>query len=154
MNEQITIAIVLPIFFGSLVFVVYTIVTSLYRTRRDRLMADVTSKLLEKLGAGAELTNFINSDAYKNLLSGPQGGHGVYATRILNTLQSGIVILCGGIGMEFVANMSGSLHEFGDFLKMAGGIIISIGAGFTISAGWSYFLLKRWGLIEEVKSAS
>ena len=49
-------------------------------------------------------------------------------------IQAGMVILCTGIGMCVVSGMA---NEAGQFLRVFGGILIAVGIGIVLSAGWS-----------------
>ena len=153
MDEKIMIGIILVTLFISATYIITAIVNSIRRSKRDRYTAEVSSKVIEKLGTGPDMMAFVNSEAYKNLLGGtPVDGRGAYATRILNTLQGGLVLLSAGAGMFFVAIFVGDRDGVA-FLRVSGGVLVAVGVGLAVSAGWSYFLLKRWGLLIQEKAS-
>lgn len=153
MDEKIMVGIIMVTLFITSAYVITAIVNSIRRSKRDRYTADVSSKVVEKLGTGSEMMAFVESEAYKNLLGGvPEDARGAYATRILNTLQGGLVLLSAGAGMFFVATFVGDRDGVA-FLRVAGGILVAVGIGLAVSAGWSYFLLKRWGLLIQNKAS-
>ena len=69
-----------------------------------------------------------------------------FVARILNSLQGGLVLLFGGMGL-FAAGNFGGEPDFQTFVKSAGAIVIAIGLGLVLSAGWSYLLLRKWGFL-------
>jgi hypothetical protein len=140
------IGVVMISLFTSGAFVIATIVNAVRATRKERYQADVQSKLIEKLGTGADVMSYANSDAFKSLLSGNTDGRGTYVSRVLNTLQAGVVLLCTGIGMTVVSAFS---YDARLFLQVVGGIVIALGIGLALSGAWSYLLLRRWGLLVE-----
>lgn len=152
MSEHVMIGVVVMTIFGSMTFLLISIANAVARSKRDRQMAEVSAKLIDRLSPGADVLSFVNSEAYKSIL-GEQAGRASYAARILNTLQSGVVLLCAGIGMFVVSNFTGT-QDFGTFMRVVGGIVIAIGIGLSLSAGWSYVLLKKWGLIPEATAVN
>jgi hypothetical protein len=153
MDEKIMIGVVMVTLFISAAYMIISIVNSIRRSKRDRYTAEVSAKVVEKLGTGPDMMAFVNSDAYKNLLGGEPVDHrGAYATRILNTLQGGMVLLFAGGGMFFVATFVGDRDGVA-FLRVTGGILVAVGIGLAVSAGWSYALLKRWGLLLQDKAS-
>jgi hypothetical protein len=153
MSEHVMIGVVVMTIFGSMTFLLISIANAVARSKRDKQMAEVSAKLIDRLSPGADVLSFVNSEAYKSILGGEQAGRASYAARILNTLQSGVVLLCAGIGMFVVSNFTGT-QDFGTFMRVVGGIVIAIGIGLSLSAGWSYVLLKKWGLIPEATAVS
>jgi hypothetical protein len=81
-------------------------------------------------------------------MGGQATGKGIYASRVLNTLQGGVVLLCAGIGILIAGDFGGEA-DFRNFMKAAGCILIAVGIGLAISAGWSFLLLKKWGFLSE-----
>jgi hypothetical protein len=151
MDEKIMIGVVMVTLFVCAAYIITAIVNSIRRSKRDRYTAEVSSRVVEKLGTGPDMMAFVNSEAYKNLLGGtPEDGRGAYATRILNTLQGGLVLLSAGAGMFFVSTFVGDRDGVA-FLRVAGGILVAVGVGLAVSAAWSYVLLKRWGLLVQDK---
>lgn len=146
MSEHILIAIVMVSLFCAVAYIIKNVVTAIQRSKRDRYLSEVSSKLVDKLGTGPDVMSFAQSDAYQKLLGEQPTGHGQYVSRILNSVQAGLVLLCGGIGLLVAASFGGnSEDQLG--MRVAGSIVIAVGLGMALSAGWSYLLLKKWGFL-------
>ncbi len=146
MEEKIMIAIVMVSLFSAVSYIIINVVTAIQRSKRDRYMSEVSSKLVDKLGTGPDVMSFVESEAYKNLLGEEVMGKAPFVARILNSLQGGLVLLFGGMGL-FAAGNFGGEPDFQTFVKSAGAIVIAIGVGLVLSAGWSYLLLRKWGFL-------
>jgi predicted phage tail protein len=116
------------------------------RTKRDRYQSEVQTKLIDRLGSGPELIAFVQSEAGKTFLGSPPEARGTYVSRVLNTVQTGVILIFTGAGMVVVSNFS-SDGEVGAFLRVFGGIMLATGAGVALSGVWSYLLLRKWGVI-------
>src|SRR5215470_17651273 len=123
MNEQTAIAIVIPIMTLCATYVLVSILNGFVRARRDRHLADLQVKLIDRLGAGPDVMNYLSSDAVKNLLASEPEGKAPYVTRVLNTIQTASVLLCAGAGMMAVSGMADEARQF---LKVTGGILVAI----------------------------
>ncbi|MBL8231738.1 MAG: hypothetical protein JNL98_24795 [Bryobacterales bacterium] len=147
MSEQVTIAIVVPTLFLTAAYILTTIARVFGRARRDRLMAELHGKLIDRLGSGPDVIQFFQTEAGQKFLAG--GEHEApptHVSRVLNSLQTGLIALSTGIGMYVVAPMS---YEAAAFFRVAGGIAIAAGIGIVLSAGWSFVLLRKWGLLTD-----
>lgn len=149
MSEHLLMALVLPTLFLTSGYVVISIARAVGKARSDRYAAEVHSKLLDRLGSGQEVLQFMQSEAGQKLMAGEREVGSNHAGRLLNSIQTGMVALCAGIGMCAVSGVAG---EGSQFLRVAGGILIAVGIGIGLSAVWSYWLLKKWGLVIERKS--
>jgi predicted phage tail protein len=116
------------------------------RTKRDRYQSEVQTKLIDRLGSGPDLIAFVQSEAGKTFLGSPPAARGTYVSRVLNTVQTGVILIFTGAGMVVASNFS-SDSEVGAFLRVFGGIMLATGAGVALSGVWSYLLLRKWGVI-------
>ncbi|MBL8174995.1 MAG: hypothetical protein JNK48_10010 [Bryobacterales bacterium] len=146
MSEKVMIAIVMVALFTAVSYIVKNIVTAIQRSKRDRYMAEVSTKLVDKLGAAPDVMSFVDSEAYKTLLGEQTTGRGPFVSRVLNSLQTGLVLLFGGMGLFAASNFGGD-PDFQVFTKTTGAIVMATGTGMALSAAWSYFLLKKWGFL-------
>ena len=146
MGERITIAIVMVSLFTAVAYIIKNVVDSIQRSKRDRYMAEVSSKLVERLGTAPDVMSFVESEAYRSLMQDQMPSKGPFVSRILNSLQAGVVLLFGGMGLLAASNF-GTDPEFRTVVNAAGAIALAVGLGMTISAGWSYLLLRKWGLL-------
>jgi hypothetical protein len=136
--------IIIPIVFICLAYMVMDISQSIQRSRRDTRMAEVTTKLIDRMSSGQDLTNFINSEAYRNLLGGePQArGEPGISSRILNSIQAGAVLFAAGSALLWTSSWVGS--ERGRVaLGINGSVLLAVGVALIASAVWSNYLMNR-----------
>jgi hypothetical protein len=121
--------------------------------RLSKTQAEVHTKLLDRFTANAELLAYIQSPAGARFLqSAPialdPGARAVGApfSRILWSVQAGLVLAAAGFGLYYV---SGRVNEeVTQPIFTLGIIALSLGAGFVISAIVSFFLSKQLGLFD------
>lgn len=121
--------------------------------RLSRVQAEVHTKLLDRFSTNDEIMAYINSAAgAKFLQSAPISldtgtrTMGAPLSRIMWSLQAGLVLAAAGIGMQFA---SGSVpNGDGEPLHVMGIIALSLGVGFAVSAGVSYLLSQKLGLFD------
>jgi hypothetical protein len=66
-------------------------------------------------------------------------------SRILWSMQAGVVLLFLGLALQFVSR--GVIDDAAQPLRVLGVLVTAIGGGFIISSGLSYALSRRLGLI-------
>jgi hypothetical protein len=144
---------------GLLTWLIRTLVDYKRWSRLAKVQTDAHTKLLERFTANEDLLAYIQSPAgAKFLESSPisldAGPRSVSAplSRILWSVQGGVVLIAGGIGLHIVAGRvtdapsAQSLHALGV-------IGIALGVGFVFSAIISFVISQRLGLIESASSA-
>ena len=155
----------IAIFGGFLFFAVvltWLIRTAIEHRRWSRLaktQAEVHNKLMDRFASNEDLLNYIQTPVGKRFLesapilleqpatrpvSAPIG-------RILLSVQAGLVLLAGGIGMQFVS-MSVQ-KDAAEPLAALGTLGIAIGIGLVVSAAASFMLSRRLGLWRDPLSA-
>ncbi len=136
-----------------LVWLIRTLVDYRRWNRLAKVQADVHAKLLDRFTANNELLAYIQSPAGSRFLQstpimlddGPRSV-GAPLGRILWSLQGGVVLLAGGVGLLIV---SGRVTEDASQPLHALGVLgIALGLGFVASAIISYVISRRLGLIE------
>jgi hypothetical protein len=137
-----------------LIWLIKTIVDYRRWNRLTRVQTDVHTKLLDRFTGNEELLSYIQTPAgAKFLESSPirldAGPKSVAAPvgRILLSVQGGIVLLCGGIGFAAISTQVSS--EAVEPIRSLGMLAIAVGVGFLISAGISFVISQRLGLIEK-----
>jgi hypothetical protein len=118
-----------------------------------KLQSEVHGKLIDRFGNNQELLAYMQTEAGRRFLeavpltteSSRQRVPNVVA-RVLTTLQAGIVMLLLGAGLLLVRN---SVPDGETTMLIFGMIILMPGIGFTISAGVTWVLAKRLGLMPE-----
>ncbi len=118
-----------------------------------KIQAESHAKLLDKLSSSADVVAYMQSEPGKHFLeavplpvdaggrprlTGPLG-------RILWSLEVGLVVTLAGIGLLIIRNHVSVGHEG---LLVFGTLALTVGLGFILSAGISFFLSKRMGLIQ------
>jgi len=122
--------------------------------RVSKLQTDMQNKLLERFTSNEEMLAFIGTSAGQKFLesasvpaeSGPKTLSAPVG-RILWSIQLGIVVLVGGVGLEIVSYQI-TYPEAVMTFQVVGGIIIALGLGFILSALGSFMLSRRLGLMD------
>jgi len=130
-----------------------------------KLQSEVHGKLIDKFGTTQELAQYMETEAGKRFLEAapisvgfePETPIPNALARVLKPLQIGVVLVLVAIGLFAIhCTLSGkSEFEAMEFPVMILNYLSMItGLGFIISAGMSWYLAKRLGLIpKEVKAS-
>jgi hypothetical protein len=121
-------------------------------SRTFKLQSDVHAKLIEKFSTSQELAAYMETDAGKRFLeaapipiamdNGQRMPNAV--ARVLNPIQIGTVLILLGIGFLLLR------HAGPDFevpMRVLGVLILMPGIGFILSAGMTWALATRLGLM-------
>ncbi len=144
---------------GLVIWLVKTLVDYRRWNRLTKVQTEVHTKLLDRFTAHEDLLAYIQSPAgAKFLESSPitldAGPRSVAAPlgRILWSVQAGLVVAAGGIGLQIVsARVSEDAVEP---LRALGVLGVALGVGFVVSAIISYLISRRLGLIEPAAKMS
>jgi hypothetical protein len=127
--------------------------------RVSRVQVDTHSKLLDRMSNNEDLRVYMESKAGRQFLeSAPIALDGKTTpiaapiNRILWSMQAGVVALALGIALQIVSR--GQLDEVAQPLRVFGVLVTAIGAGFLVSAGLSYVISYRLGLIRTADRAT
>jgi len=115
--------------------------------QRNKLMKyqyDLQTKLLEKFNTTEELMEYLQGDAGQQFLISATAEKADPRGRILGSVQTGLILLSGGIAFLF---LKGQIAEAEEGFALLGTLGIALGAGFIVSAAIAYFLSKTWGII-------
>ncbi|PYT10391.1 MAG: hypothetical protein DMF60_00240 [Acidobacteria bacterium] len=138
---------------GLLVWLIRTLVDYRRWNRLAKVQTEVHTKLLDRFTANDDLLAYIQSpagskflqstpitlDAAPRSMAAPLG-------RILWSVQGGLVLTAGGIGLQVVSQRVAD--EASRPLHALGVLGIALGLGFVISAIISFLISQRLGLIE------
>lgn len=145
---------------GLLVWLIRTLVDYRRWSRLSKVQTDVHTKLLDRFTANDDLLAYIQSPAgAKFLESSPIAldaaprSVGAPLGRILWSVQGGVVLLAGGIGLLVVGGRVVDVTSQ-QSLQALGVLAIALGLGFLISAIISFFISQRLGLIEQAVPAA
>ena len=121
--------------------------------RQNKVQTEVHTRLLERLTGNEELLAYIQSPAGAKFLesspitldAGPRNV-GAPLGRILWTIQAGVVLVSGGVGLLMVgARMTDDAAQAFHALGLLG---VALGVGFVISAIISFMISRHLGLVE------
>jgi hypothetical protein len=138
---------------GLAVWLIRTIVDYRRWNRLTKVQTEVHVKLMDRLTANEDLLAYIQSPAGSKFLEsspialdpGPRSV-GAPLGRILWSVQAGLVLVAGGIGLQLV---SGRLSEdASQAIHVFGTLGTAVGVGFVISAIISYVISRQLGLVE------
>ena len=119
-----------------------------------QLQTDVHSKLIERFGTSAEVLTYMGTEAGKRFLEATPIAVGFDrnqpvpspVARVLTPLQLGIVMTLLGSGLILLRH---SISEGTTPLLIFGTIVLMPGLGFILSAGITWVLARRLGLLPE-----
>jgi hypothetical protein len=138
---------------GVIVWVIKTALDHRRWSRLSRIQAEVHGKLLDRFASNAELMAYVQTPSGQRFLeSGPSPiqeeprALAAPVSRILWSLQAGVVLAAGGAGMLVVSDRIPP--EPSEFFMAMGILALALGAGFVISAGVAYLLSRKLGLFD------
>ncbi|HEV7239346.1 MAG TPA: hypothetical protein VGQ36_08910 [Thermoanaerobaculia bacterium] len=142
----------------ALAWFIRTVIEQKRWNRLSRTQTEVHNKILDRFGSSEELLTYIKTDAGTKFLESapiPLRSEPVTPnaplTRIMWSIQVGVVVAAGALGMLLV---SGRFEKEAAQEMFAMGMIgFSIGAGFIVSAVVSIILSKRLGLWKDPNPA-
>ena len=145
-------------FLGVFVWVVRSIIDHRRWLRLSRTQAEVHTKLLDRLTTNEDLLAYIQSPAGRRFLESapitldqePRMANAPIS-RIIWSLQAGLVLAALGIGFWFV-QMRNVSPDAAEGFFIIGVLAFSLGVGFTASAVLAYVLSTRLGLVPRPKS--
>ena len=121
--------------------------------RLSKVQAEVHTKLLDRFTSNEELLAYIQTPVGRRFLeSAPIQVHdearplGAPLSRILLSLQAGVVLAIAGLGVLLVSLRFSD--EPAQFFFVVGIVTMALGAGFIVSAGAAYGLSRKLGLLE------
>jgi hypothetical protein len=139
---------------GFLVWIIRTLVDYRRWNRASKVHTEVHNKLLDRFTANEDLIAYMQTPAGRRFLESapvsieaPSRPVGAPFSRILWSVQVGIVLAAGAMGLLYV---SGRVEqEIAQPFFALGVLGMTIGAGFIVSAGASILLSRRLGLLDE-----
>jgi hypothetical protein len=145
---------------GVLIWLVKTLLDYRRWLRISRVQTEVHTKLLDRFASSEELLTYIQTPAGRKFLeSSPipldaESKPSVSAPlgRILWSVQIGVVLASGGLGLIYVGNRHVTPYAAEPLLAI-GALAIALGIGFVLSAIISYLLSSRLGLLRGLRSA-
>lgn len=144
---------------GALLWLIRLLLENRRWGRVLRLQTDMHTKLIDRFSSTQELLSYVGTDAGRHFLEASPIALDARQTqpmpnavaRILTPLQIGIVLTLLGIGL---LSLRHALPEGAPPLLVFGTLALMPGLGFIISAGVSWILAARLGLMPPDQSAS
>jgi hypothetical protein len=100
------------------------------------------------MGTTGEFSQFLNTEGGQKLLVTVGSDGGFAHQRVLRAIQSGIVMVCLGVGIFlYLAGNEGFDRDTYESLGFVGTVSFAIGAGLLISSYLSLQLSRKMGLI-------
>lgn len=140
------------VFFGTLIWLIRILLENRRWGRIFKMQTEVHGRLIEKLGNNEELLSYMNTDAGKRFLEAApipidfERDRRIPASlsRVLIPLQGGVVLTLLGIGL---LSLRSSLPDISSSLLVFGIVILMPGIGLILSAGITWLLAARLGLM-------
>ena len=146
--------LVFLVILGALLWLIHLFLENRRWTRIFKLQTEVHGKLIDRFGSNQELLTYMNTDAGRRFLEaapipidierGQRVPSGV--ARILTPLQVGVVLTLLGLGFLFLRHADADLETP---MLVLGTAILMPGIGFILSAGITWVLAGRLGLMPE-----
>jgi hypothetical protein len=141
-------------FLAAVVWLVRQFLENRRWSRIFKLQSEVHGRLIEKFASSQELAGYMGTEAGKRFLEAAPIPVGIEPeqrvpnaiARVLTPLQIGVVLVLLGIGFFLLRHVR---HEMYEPMLVLGTIALMPGLGFIISAGITWFLAGRLGLIPE-----
>jgi hypothetical protein len=138
---------------GLVVWFIRMLITTRRWNKLSRVQYEVHSKLLDRFNSNEDLLAYMQTSAGRRFLESapiplPDEPRSMAApiSRILWSMQVGVVLLLTGIGLLYVS--STFIDEPADLFRVLGVIALALGGGFIVSAAAAYFLSRRLGLLD------
>jgi hypothetical protein len=138
---------------GILVWVIRMIVTSRRWNKLSKAQYEVHSKLLDRFTSNEDLLAYMQTAAGRRFLEAapvrlPDEPRSMAAplSRILWSVQVGVILLLTGIGLLYVS--STFIDEPAELFRVLGVVSLALGGGFLVSAVAAYALSRRLGLLD------
>jgi hypothetical protein len=127
--------------------------TSRRWSKLSKVQYDVHSKLLDRFTSNEDLLAYMQTSAGRRFLESapirlpdePQSMAAPFS-RILWSVQAGIVLLLTGIGLLYVSGTF--IDEPAELFRVIGVIALALGGGFIVSAVAAYALSRKLGLLD------
>lgn len=150
--EGFTILVVMLVVTSGVLWIIKSVLDWRRWTRTSRVQAEVHNKLMDRFTANEDLLAYIQTPAGQKFLESaplplesPVRPMAAPYTRILWSMQAGVVFAAAGIGLLYVSGYV--IEEVSQVLLAVGVLALAVGVGFVVSAAASLLLSQRLGLL-------
>ena len=152
--QTFAIAAVLICVLGAIVWIIRQLLENRRWSRIFKLQSEVHGRLIDKFSSTQELAQYMETEAGKRFLEAAPISAGIEpqqpvpnaVARVLTPLQIGIVLVLLGIGLLLLRHTSPDMEIP---MLIFGTVALMPGLGFIISAGVTWVLAARLGLMPE-----
>jgi hypothetical protein len=137
----------------ALLWIVRTLVEHRRWYRTSRVQTEVHTKLLDRFTSNEDLMAYMQTPPGRRFLEsaplpieGPARAMAAPLSRILWSLQAGVVLATAALGVLFVSGRV--IEEVAQPLFALGVLVLALGTGFIVSAAASFLLSRRLGLLD------
>jgi hypothetical protein len=151
MNDLIPIVAILASF-GSALFVVWTVMAFVQRSRQTRVAAEFHSRLLDRLGSTKDFSEFLNSEGGSRFMDSlALQREATPQMRVLRATSAGIVLSALGMGLAILSGEMSQAYDrdFANGVAFLSAISLSLGIGLILAAWATTKVAKRLGLLDE-----
>ena len=156
--EPLTALAAFACFLGALIWLIRQFLENRRWSRIFKLQSDVHGRLIEKFSSTQEVASYMGTEAGRRFLEAapipvgfePEQRMPNAVARVLWPLQVGVVLVLLGIGLLFLRHAGPDMDIP---MLVTGTVVLMPGIGFILSAGITWILAGRLGLIPESPSA-
>jgi hypothetical protein len=146
-------------FLAALIWLIRQFLENRRWSRIFKLQSDVHGRLIEKFSSTQEIASYMGTEAGRRFLEAapiPVGFESEQrmpnaVSRVLWPLQIGVVLVLLGVGLLFLRNVGPDMNIP---MLVTGTVVLMPGIGFILSAGITWVLAGRLGLIPDSHSAA
>ncbi len=148
--EYTTLTLVIICITGGITWIIKSLIDYRRWLRMLKNQSEIHSRLMDRLTTSEDLLAYIQSPAGKRFLDSapvldPGGNAGSSVGRILWSVQAGLVLALGGVGLNYA---SGHIrNQVAQPFFILGVLGLAVGAGFILSAVASYMIARNLGLV-------
>jgi hypothetical protein len=143
----------------TLIWIVRTLVEYRRWYRASKIQTEVHNKLMDRFNSNEDMLAYIQTPVGRRFLEAapapaesPARPVGAPLSRILWSIQAGVVLAAGAVGLLFVSGRV--IDEIAQPMFAIGVLALAVGAGFVVSAAASFLLSRRLGLLETPASGA
>jgi hypothetical protein len=148
--------LVLTSFMAGLVWIVWIVFNNRRRIRIAEVQRELQVKLFEKFGTSQELLEYLKTDAGNKFLNAATIEQTKPFGRVLGSMQAGLIFFLLGVALFIVRGTlpTGAFYNATDQLQTGESflvislLLLALGIGFVASAGISYWMSKKWGILD------
>lgn len=129
-------------------WIVFVVVDGRRRQERLKVFTEFHARLLDRIGSAREFGEFLQTSGGSRFLESLSMEKGGPQTRILRSVQIGVVLVAVGIGFLTLGLMY-PLNEGTEGFRIAGTLTLSFAIGFLLSAVVAHRVAKSLGLMKD-----